>query len=273
MQSSPLHRRLPSAERLSLLSATILLVYAVARYIQMPALEVGTQLPGFYLSLSISVQTITAFLVAGVTAAGAAWLLHDHPALQRRSSGEHWLLPAITAWALGLPLFQMPLQPLWWVGFSLGGALIILVLVAEYMVVDENEPRRSLAAAGLTALAFALYLMLAAGLRFANLRLFLLLPALAVSCGLVSLRVLRLRSPQTWRPLAAGLTTLISVQMAAGLHYWPLPPVTFGLALLGPAYALTTYLGSLAEGQEARRAWVEPAIVLALLWGTALWIR
>lgn len=273
MQNPPLHRRLPSAERLSLLSATILLAYALARFIQMPAITLGAQLPGFYLSLNLSVQTLVAFLVAGVTAAGAAWLLHDHPALQRRRTAEHWLLPALTAWALGVPLFQMPLQPLWWVGFAFGGALLILVLIAEYVVVDEDDQRRPLAAAGLTAVAFALYLVLAAGMRFAGLRLFLLLPGLAISCAVVSLRVLRLRRPQTWQFLAAGLTSLLSVQMAAALHYWPLSPVTFGLALLGPAYALTNYLGSLTEGQLASRAWIEPAIVLALLWGAALWIR
>jgi hypothetical protein len=266
-------RYLPNTERLSVISATILLAYALARFIQMPALDLGVQLPGFYLSVSLSVQAVVAFLVALLTAAGAAWLLHDHPALRRGQALEHWLLPALTAWALGVPLFQMPLQPIWWVGFGLGGLMLILVLVAEYAVVDENDARRPLAAAGLTAVAFALYLVLAAGLRFAGLRLFLLLPTLGGACLLVSLRVLRLRRPQSWQGLAAGLTALISVQMAAALHYWSLPPVTFGLALLGPAYALTTYLGSLAEGQEPRQAWIEPAVVLAVLWGAALWIR
>ena len=63
---------------------------------------------------------------------------------------------------------------------------------------------------------------------------------------------------------------LTSVQIAAALHYWPLTPVAFGMALLGPAYALTNLLGNLAQSEPLRQAIVEPAIVLAFIWGLAL---
>src|SRR5512138_554887 len=122
-------RRLPNADRLSVVAATILLAYAIARFIELPEIELSTQLPGFYLEARLNVQILTAFLVAGLTAAGANWLLRDHPALRRRRTVEHWLLPALTAWTIGLPLFQLPLSPSWWVGFALGGLMLILELV------------------------------------------------------------------------------------------------------------------------------------------------
>jgi hypothetical protein len=218
----------------------------------------------------VNVQAVVAFIVAGLTAAGSDWLLREHPALRRRHTVEHWLLPALTAMAVGLPLFQMPLSPLWWAGFSLGGGLILLVLVAEYIAVDAEDARQALAAGVLTAVSFALYLVLASGMRFADLRLLLLLPALGLAGGLVSLRTLRLRLPDRWCYLEAGLVALITVQIAAALRYWPLTPVAFGLALLGPAYALTNLLGNLAENEPLRQAVVEPAIVLAFIWGLAI---
>jgi hypothetical protein len=67
--------------------------------------------------------------------------------------------------------------------------------------------------------------------------------------------------------------TLIIVQVAAALHYWPLAPVSFGLALLGPAYALTNLVGNLAEGTPLRQAIVEPAVVMLVLCGIAWWMR
>jgi hypothetical protein len=264
------HRHLPSADRLSLVAATILLAYALGRAIQLPGLSLATQLPGLYLAVQVNVQTVVAFIVAGLTAAGTDWLLREHPALRRRHTAEHWLLPALTSMAIGLPLFQMPLSPIWWAGFALGGGLILLVLIAEYIAVDATDARQAPAAAVLTAVSFALYLVLASGLRFANLRLFLMLPSLALAGGLVSLRTLRLRLPARWPFMEAGLVALVSVQIAAALHYWPLTPVAFGLALLGPAYALTNLLGNLAEGEPLRQAIVEPAIVLAFIWVLAI---
>jgi hypothetical protein len=264
------HRRLPSADRLSLVAATILLAYALGRGIQLPGLDLAVQLPGLYLAVQVNVQAVVALIVAGLTAAGMDWLLREHPALRRRRTAEHWLLPALTSMAIGLPLFQLPLSPMWWAGFALGGGLLLLVLVAEYIAVDASDARQAPAAAILTAVSFALYLVLASGLSFANLRLFLLLPALTLASGLVSLRTLRLRLPDRWPFMEAGMVALISVQIAAALHYWPLTPVAFGLALLGPAYALTNLLGNLAESEPLRQAIVEPAIVLVFIWGLAL---
>lgn len=262
---------LPQTDRLSFLAATILLAYALARFIALPAREVAVQLPGVYLSVEVNVRTVVAFLVAGLTATGADMLFRDHPSLKRRNAMEHWLLPALTAWVIGMPLYNLPLGPQWLAGFAVGGALLMLVLVAEYITVDPDDARHAVAAAGLTAVSFALYLLLAITLRSAGLRLFLILPALTLSAWLVSLRTLHLRLRGHWLFLPALVLTLINAQLTAALHYWPLSPITYGLILLGPTYALTSLIGALSEGQSWRRAILEPALVLIVVWGTALW--
>jgi hypothetical protein len=264
---------LPDADHLSVLAAMILLAYALARFINIPARELAIQLPGIYLAVQLNVQTIVVFLVAGLTAAGADWLLRQHPAVSGQSTLEHLLVPALTAWVIGIPLFQMPLGPLWWAGFAFGGAALMLVLVAEYIVIDPDDRRQPAAAAGLTAVSFALYLTLAIALRFSGTRLYLVLPALGLAAWLVSLRTLHLRLHGRWTPLQSGGIALLCAQFAAGLYYWPISPVAFGLVVSGSAYAITSLVANLTENEPLQRALIEPALVLAIVCVTAIWLH
>jgi hypothetical protein len=212
-------------------------------------------------------------LVAGLTASGADWLLRTHPAVSQHSTFEHWLVPAFTAWTIGVPLSQISGAPQWWLGFIGGGVLLMLVLVAEYITVDSDDVRQPIAAAGLTAVSFALCLILSISLRFSGLRLFLVLPPLALAFWLVSLRTLHLRLRGRWVFLQAGVISLVCTQFAAALHYLPVSPVSFGLILIGPAYALTSLIGNLNEDEPFRQAILEPVIVLIILIGAAIWIQ
>jgi hypothetical protein len=126
---------------------------------------------------------------------------------------------------------------------------------------------------GLTAVSYALYLTLASSLRFAGVRLFMVLPALTLAVWLVSLRHMHLRLHGRWAVMQASVVAIICAQIAAGLHYLPLSSVAFGLALIAPAYALTSLFANLAEGEPPRRAVREPAIIFAVVLATAVWIR
>ena len=149
----------------------------------------------------------------------------------------------------------------------------MLVFLAEYIVVEPSAPNYAIATAGLTALSFAVYLILTTALRFSGARLFLLAPAIFVAAGLVSLRTLHLRVGQKWEFNWALGIALVCTQIGAGLHYWPVSPVQFGLALLGPLYALSSLTSNLLEGIPLRRAMIEPLIALGLSWGAAFVIR
>jgi hypothetical protein len=265
-------RHLPDIERLSVLAATILLAYALARFVNLPLERLAIQLPGFLLTFEIKLDSLITLLVALLTAAGANWLLSDHPARARQNMAQHLLLPALTAWVIGVPLFQLPIGLLWWVGYALGGTILIMVLVAEYIVLDAKDIRQPLAAAGLTVISFALFLILSVSLRFTGLRLFLLVPALTLAAGLVSMRTLNLRLHGRWAFYQAGIVAVIIGQLVAAFHYWPLSPVAYGLVLLAPAYGLTNLMGSLIEEMPWRQAIVEPVIIIAILGIAAFWI-
>jgi hypothetical protein len=61
--------------------------------------------------------------------------------------------------------------------------------------------------------------------------------------------------------------------MAAALHYWPLPPISFGLVILAPTYALTRLIIDFADGEPIRQALIEPVLVILVVWGIAIWLR
>lgn len=263
----------PAPDRLSILSAVILLAYATARFVDLPTRQVEVQFAGVFLTIEVNVRILVGLLVAGLTATGADWLLRAHPALEGKRTLEHWLLPALTAWVIGVPLYRLPLTWQWLVSFAIGGALIMLVLIAEYIAIDPEDTRYATATAGLTAVSFALFSMLAIALRSAGVRLILILPTLTLAGGLISLRTLHLRIPGRWAVWQSIVLGLVVAQFTASLHYWPLSPIAFGLALTAPIYALISLIGSLSEGQSLRRALVEPVLALLILWGTAIWIQ
>jgi hypothetical protein len=75
----------------------------------------------------------------------------------------------------------LPPGNIWWLGFGIGGLLLVFVFLAEYIVVEPSAPQYAIATAGLTALAFAVYLILTTALRFSGARLFLVAPALFIA--------------------------------------------------------------------------------------------
>lgn len=267
------HSNLPPLERLSTLASVILLVYTLSRFITIPDQLVSFQILGFYLEFNFNIRTLVVFMVICLTASGADWMLRDHPNLNNSKTVKHWLLPALTAWVIGFPLFQLPLGPYWWASIILGGALLIIVLVSEYITVDPNDVRQPIAAVMLTAVSFAIYLILCFFIHYVGLRLVLILPAIFLASGLVSIRTLNLRLREKWAYAEAGIIALVSCQVAAGLHYWPISAFSFSLALLGLTYTLTSFIANLADSEPFSQAIIEPALVALVIFGFAFWYR
>jgi hypothetical protein len=260
----------PDTNRLSVLAATIMLAYALLPFIKIPERNLVFAISGIVFSFTLNFSTITTVLSAGLAAAGTDWLLRGHPQLGKQNTFQHWLLPALTTWVIGVPLGTLGIGWQWWVVLGFGGLLLVLVLVAEYIVVDMNDVRHAPATIGLTAVSFALFLIMAITLSASGSRLYVLLPGLVVAIFLVTLRTLHLRLGGEWRWAWAGGIALVVGQVAAGLHYWPLSPLRFGLVVLGLAYALTSVAGALEEGRSWRTLWVEPAVMLVILFGLAI---
>jgi hypothetical protein len=275
-------RYLPESNRLGVVTATVLLTYALTRLVNVPGITVSIQLPGFYFAYPLTVGTAMTLMSAGLTASGMDWLLRTHPSFhslptskiwQTQRTLEHWLLPALTAFIIGVLLDILPSDQLWWVGFSFGAMILISVFMAEYIAVDPGAPLYALASAGLTALSYALFLLFVIALRLGGARLFLIVPAVFFAAGLVTLRTLHLRLSDHWEFIWAFGIGLTSAQLAAGLHYWPLSTLQYGLILLGPLYALIALATNLGEDVPLRNAMTEPGMILGALWAAAVFLH
>jgi hypothetical protein len=271
MQSMQSRSSLPDINRIGVLTAAVLLAFALTRLLPASQAVLRLTLGSFFLTYPVSLTTVMTLLAAGVAATGMDWLLRSHPALGSRRTVEHWLLPTLTTFVIGVPLSLLPGGASWWVTFAIAGLALVTVFIAEYVAVDPTAPAYSAATGLLTALSFAVYLILLTTVHSSGPRLVLLVPVVFIVSGLVSLRALHLRL-QRWEFVWAGGIALISAQLASALHYWPLSPIQFGLALLGPLYALTSLAGSLWEDAPVRRAAIEPLAALILTWSAAAFL-
>lgn len=255
-------QQLPNANRLSVLAATFILAYGMTHFIVLPVREFDIQLMGVFFSANVGVDTLISLLVAGLAATGSDWLLRDHPKISSRGAWSHTMLPALTAWVIGVPLAQLHYSLLWWLGLIGGSLALILVVTAEYMAIDPEDMRYPLAAAWLSGVAYVLFLVLAIALRAVNTRLIFILPALSLASFLTCLRVLNLRLQGEWLPREALFVSFLVTQLAAALHYWPLTPIQLGAVLVGLLYAFNSLMGNIVEEKRLRQALAEPAIAL-----------
>ncbi len=266
-------RHFPQLDRISLLAATILLAYILTSTISLPVLEFGIPFPGVYLPISFDVTIVVAFFIMGLTGSGVEWLLRGHPNISGKVTIQHWLLPTLTAWAIGTSLAQQPIGPIWWVGFGLGSSFLIIIMIAEYITVDLQDVRYAPAAITLRAVAFVLYLVLLIAMRAQAARLVALIPTLSIAIGLVSLRVLHLRLYGKWAWIPTLVIMLLIAEIAAALHYLPLSPISFSLIILGIAYASISLASNIIEKRPKLQLLIESMVILIIILGIAYWIK
>ncbi len=252
----------PDLERLSLLTATILLVYAMTQFIREPATGLSIQLPGFFLPISINFRNLVWLGIAILAGAGMNWMLEGFSYIAENERMQHWLLPALTAWVIGVPLYSLPTGTLWWLVYLLGGLLIALVILAEFYSADPSGDRVSLAALGLTGISYALFLVLAVSIRFSGSRLYLLAPGITLGALFVALRTLYLRTGGSWQYAWSFAIALVCGQISVGLFYLPLQPIQFGLLLVGVLYAAVNLADRSIHHILQKTDLIEPGIAL-----------
>mgnify|MGYP005818797717 CR=1 FL=1 len=267
------HVHRPNADRLSIITAMILLAYALTAFIRIPDQNISLQLPGFLLEFTVNLTTIVSVLVAILAASGTEWLLSSHPHPSEGKFNVHWLLPALTAMVIGLPLDTIQIGIAWWTIYALGGVLFSLVLTSEYISLDPTDERYSLAVVGLTAVSMALLLILLITLRGSGLRLYLVEAALIPATALVSARCISLRLNGRWSLAWSGAVTLVVAQLSIALYYLPLLPLQFGLILIGLVYGLVSIIAPLEDAQTNQRIWLEPVLMTGALILIAFLIR
>lgn len=255
----------PDFSRLSIISAVIILAYGLVPFVQIPAQSLVLRLPFIVFSYEIDFGTVVSLLVAILAAFGADWLIQSHPQKGNQTLVQHGLVPALTAWVIGVPLSFLEVGIEWWAVVGLGAILLAFILVAEYLVVDSNSESHLPASLGLTVISFALFLVLVIALEASGLRLFLLLPAIAITIFFLVSRSFYLRTSGDWNWFwSLGIAFFVS-QISLGLHYLPIQPLTFGLILVAVSYPLTLLIIGKKQGRTGLNLMVEPGILFIFL--------
>ena len=258
-------RHLPSLDRLSVLTAVILLAYALARALDLPTRAVGTTLFGSAVGFELNGPVLMLLLVAALISAGSDTLIRSHPRLAGWTSYPtvvHWIVPGTTALALGNVLNRTPDGPLWWLGLGLSAVALIAVLVAEYTVVDRDDTAWDAAALALTALTYALALVLFALLHSLSARALISASAAGLIAAALAMRLFALKAAPLGRAaLYAGLVGLITAEAVWAINYWRVPASSAALLALIPFYLSVGVAQQHLAGRLSRRIWIEYAVV------------
>jgi hypothetical protein len=262
----------PNRDRISIVIATILLAYALTQLVSSPGQTIPISIGGIYLPLNLNFSNIVALAVALITASGTDWILRDHPELGENSTIPNLLLPATTSWVVYISMNNLGDTPLRWLIFIGGGIFLLVVILAEWTVLSSDSMQRPLAQILLSALAFMLMLALLITVISAKQRLFITLPTITLAAFALSTRVIRLRIHSgVVFPLAAA-STLVTVQLAAVLHYLPIDPLSASLLLFGGLYATVNFSINFENNHDLRRALFEAGAPLIILVLIALWL-
>jgi hypothetical protein len=258
-------RHLPHADRLSVLTAVIILAYTLTRVLDLPSRAVHTTLFGSALGLDLNGRVLMLVLVAALISAGSDTLLRSHPRLAGQTSTStviHWILPGASALVLGAALNLLPDGLLWWLGLALSALVLITVLIAEYVVVDRDDPAWDVAALGLTALAYGLALVLFALLRSVSARAVISASIGGLVAGGLALRLFALKDvPKGRASIYAAVVGLVSAEAIWALSYWRVTPSSAGLLAMIPFYLVVGLAQQHLAGQLTRRIWIEYAVV------------
>jgi hypothetical protein len=216
-------RFMPDPNRIGLVTSTVLLAMALARLLPSGVRSRGAtaRLPA---ALPLDVTGLMSILTAGLAATGMDWLLRGHPSLK----GTGHVSVVVPAHADNLCHQRTALHPAR--GTGLVGRIPrqrrvhLLRLPRRIRGGGPGFPQYTLSVAGLTAISYTLFFVLSIALRASDMRLFILLPALFIAAALASLRILHLWMGGRWELAWSLGIGLVTVQLAAGLHYWPSRP-------------------------------------------------
>ena len=254
-----------SASKLSVFTGLLALVLVLARLIVLPGPRRVWTVGGVQVTVALNAALGLAVLLAVLTWAGMDWLLRDHPAYRPQRLLWHGLLPMFGVWALEIALLTLPLGPVWWFAFGGGLSALVVLLLAEAIVLDLQDPRALWASWGLQAVGYGLYLLLALAVRGGGWRLLYAAPVLAVGALAVARRLWALRAEPPGR--GAGLVVLLALgHLSAAWFYTPLGPLAYSLVLLGALYMLVPLLAEPAPAGRWNEAWTEPLGTAAALW-------
>lgn len=240
----------PDRNRLSALAALVLLAIALVRIVSLPELEAQVRAFGIVVELKLSADLVLVGLASAVTVTGADGLVRSHPLLAgapRRY--DHLVLPGLATLSAGVVLTGIGEGAGLWLGLTAAAALLLAILVAEFVAVDPEDPRAEAAALGLRALGVAFLAISLVGILGTNTRAVFAVPSAFIAGSAVAWRTLRLETRPVRAVLYALLVGAVIAELAWALHYWPVEPLQAAVILAAAGYSILGTVEAHAAGK------------------------
>jgi len=236
-------RRMPHSGQLGTTISLVMLGLVLAAVAVLPGRELAFTVLGSQLTVPLSQLTQLATVMIGLACSGADKVIGAHPLNRRRSpaySAAFWTLPAV----LMVACLYLVRELAWWgfrIGFVLGsGALLAVVIMAQYHTVDRNDPRIREARLALNVLAYALAVFFFVVIYGTRLRSVLSATGVLVVSGALATELLRTPREdvrRTW--LYAGVIAMVMGEATWVLNYVAMESRAGGGLLLVLFYTLT----------------------------------
>jgi len=266
-------RHFPSRDRLSVLTAVIVLAYTLSRFLDLPSRAVGTTIFGSALGLEVGGPLLIQLLVAALISTGADALIRSHPRFNPAATTLiHWIVPGAAALVLGAGLERLPDGPAWWLGLAAAAVALIVLLIAEYVVVDEQDASRDIAALTLSTLAYGLALILFAVLHNIGARAAIATTIGGAAAAALAWRLFALNgAPLRRAALYAAGIGLICAEVIWAVAYWRVTSSGAALLIMLPFYVGVGLAQQQLAGRLTRRVWLEYGLVALVAGAVSLW--
>jgi intracellular septation protein A len=271
---------MPRVDRLGITVSLVVLGLLLSILVTLPSRDLSFWVFGSELSVSFSGPVQLGIIMVGLVAAGVDALVRTHPHMHDRS-----LAYTVTFWVLPCDLVlaaQILLRDLNWVGLrlvlvALAGALLTVVMGAQYLTSEPDGWRFRNARLVLNVAAYVAALFLFVTVYASRLRSIISATGILLVSGMLALDLFRIPPNKAWRIwLYAGLVALTMGQLTWALNYIRIDARVGGAFLLLVFYLLTGIIQQYLWRRLTTRMLIEYSFVgllgMVLVSGIARWL-
>jgi len=250
---------------LSVLVGIVLLSVVLTQFIELPTRPVGISVFGSPLGFELSSDWLMAALLAGLACTGTDAVVRTHPRAREvslRHTFVYWIQPGLLGLVAARLLAQAPTRTIWAAGLVATGALLVIVLIAEYTTVDRLAPSYSQARLLLNTFAYVLAFALFVIVYQTHGRSLITATTMLVFSFALALDVLWGAGAEPGRMAAlAAAVGLVLGQCDWAMNYWQINAWSGGMLLLLIFYVMTGIATQYLQGRLTRRVLIEFAVV------------
>jgi hypothetical protein len=252
---------IPGRQRLSLFIGLILLSLVLKQFVELPTRTLTVTVLGSPLGFDLDAGWLMAVLLASLVCTGTDALVRTHPRAHEvslRYTFVYWILPGLMGLAAARLLSEPVTRLVWVAGLAATGALLAIVLTAEYTTVDAVAPVYPQARLFLNVVAYTLAFVLFILVYQTRGRSLITATGMLVISFALALDLLwhaGAKLGQTF--LLAAAVGLVMGEASWAMNYWQVSAWSGGMLLMLIFYVMTGMASQHLQGKLSRQVLFE----------------